>query len=283
MDALPREALLLFFPLLLFVRPSALVGQEERSPERSAPAARDRIEVRGTVVDIETGEPVEGAEVFLGEGRWIRVTNDRGLFAVGGLPAGELEIEVTHVSYLGMVDTLDVSRGTFYEVRVEVAAAAMELEPLTVVATRRTLLDRVGFYERRSSGFGSHMNREEIERRNAQRVSDLFRSFPGARVAPTNTFGDQVVLLRNGCVPAVFVDGIPVEKGHFVDLSLSPHVLEAVEVYRGSQTPPQYLRNSCGTVLFWTREPQRAEGESSIWARLGFIGGIAGLAIFLTR
>ena len=43
------------------------------------------------------------------------------------------------------------------------------------------ILERVGFYKRMDLGFGYFLQREEIERRSATQVTDLFYGVPGLR------------------------------------------------------------------------------------------------------
>ena len=90
-------------------------------------------------------------------------------------------------------------------------------------------------------------------------------------------------MMRGGCVPAVFVNGVSTVVSVGVDLSLSPHDIEAVEVYRGSEVPPQYRVNTCGAILFWTREPTAQSGERPFWRRLALVAALAGAIVVLVR
>ena len=80
-----------------------------------------------------------------------------------------------------------------------------------------------------------------------------------------------------GCLPAVFIDGVNTAANLGVDFSLSPEQVEAVEVYRGSEVPPQYSLNTCGSILIWTREPSAETGTRSFWQRMAVTGALVGL------
>jgi hypothetical protein len=54
------------------------------------------------------------------------------------------------------------------------------------------------------------------------------------------------------CTLAVFLDGMRLGD---TDLDLFPmDAIEAIEVYQGIETPPQYAVTPCGAVLLWTRQ-----------------------------
>lgn len=68
---------------------------------------------------------------------------------------------------------------------------------------------------------------------------------PGTDHSRGRSFGS------GGCALGVYVDGVPIFDSH-LDW-IQPEGLEAVEVYRGLDTPIEYrFFNPCGVVLLWT-------------------------------
>jgi hypothetical protein len=120
-------------------------------------------------------------------------------------------------------------------------------------------LERAGFYERRRHGFGTFLDRADIERRRPSRTVDLLTGIAGVRIQ-YNRDGSRSVMMRSlgfrgACRPRILLDGIEV-RWFNLDHDLSPHDVEAVEIYRGSvQTPARFggTNSSCGVLVFWTR------------------------------
>ncbi|MEJ2219102.1 MAG: Plug domain-containing protein, partial [Gemmatimonadota bacterium] len=141
-----------------------------------------------------------------------------------------------------------------------------------------------GFYERRRMTMGSFITRDQVERQHANEVSDLFRHVPGMHVvpapSPTGLNLGYHILMRGNCRPTLFIDGAEtMSTSMSIDQMLRPEEIQAVEVYRGPETPPQYQRNACGAILVWTR-PGGAHGGIALWKGLLIMGG-ALAAIFL--
>ena len=61
------------------------------------------------------------------------------------------------------------------------------------------------------------------------------------------------LLLRGQCRPGIWLDGMKVSNVDSIDQLLSPHDVEAVEVYHGWELPVEFGVDPCGGVLIWTR------------------------------
>jgi hypothetical protein len=270
------------YALLALVLP-ADVALQDPSPARPEPRP-GVVWLDGLVTDRQTGAPVPGADVVLaGLPGGRRITDDEGAFRYDSLPPGTHRLSVSGLGYQPVEDSVVLAAGSAYRLSVGLVPQALALDPIVVVAQARpTLLDRVGFVERRQSGLGTFLTREMIEARSPPLVYDLLRAVPGVRIVPGRR-GAMIPTMRGGCVPAVFVDGVSALVQVGVDLSLSPDHIEAVEVYRGPETPPQYQLNACGAILFWTREPTAKAGERPFWRRLGVVAAIATVIILLVR
>jgi hypothetical protein len=119
------------------------------------------------------------------------------------------------------------------------------------------------FYGRMNRGIGHFMTSEQIEKRNAVNMTDLFRMIPGARVS-SGSLGRTRLRFRGAQnPPLVWLDGTPMYAGE-VDLdAFDPRSFAGVEIYSGpSSVPAEFLGNqsmssSGGTIVLWTREGQR--------------------------
>src|SRR5688572_23693675 len=266
--------------LVLFLPPPAALDTQD-------PVTRSGFEVAsldGLVTDRQTGNPLPGADVqLLGVRGGRRITDDQGTFRYDSLPAGTHRLSVTGLGYHPVEDSVALSAGAAYRLAVEMVPRALALEPIVVIApARSTVLDRVGFLDRQRSGLGTFVTRATIEARNPPLVSDLLRTVPGIRMVPGRRSA-MIPTMRGGCVPAIFVDGVSTVVQFGVDLSLSPADVEAVEVYRGPEMPPQYRLNTCGAILFWTREPRAQAGERPFWRRLAAVAAVATVIAVLMR
>jgi hypothetical protein len=122
------------------------------------------------------------------------------------------------------------------------------LDTLDVEADRQRIiphLEKQGFYERQDEGWGDFITPEEIERRNPRFFSDLFRTVgqwtgTGLDLGPRCGHGSGRVL----------IDGIGVTNPFGGIVAVGD--IQAVEVYRGLETPLQYGGRGC-VVLIWTK------------------------------
>jgi hypothetical protein len=125
-----------------------------------------------------------------------------------------------------------------------------------------------GFDERRRRGRGTFFTREQLDRVNAQAISDILRVVPGVQVFPSNS-GHRFVSSRareltplgRACDLLFYVDGRPftVEDGN-IEMEVRPNEIDAMEVYvAGSDTPPMFSasRARCGVVAIWRSGTRR--------------------------
>jgi hypothetical protein len=141
---------------------------------------------------------------------------------------------------------------------------------------RRDLSRTAEFYDRRATGIGAFITRDDIERRTAARLSDLLATIPGVRVSRSDALGQaEVQMGRTALRPPVssrrserslggdcrvnyYLDGVWLSPGTFYIDDLSPSVIEGIEIYRGASEIPAPFRQretACGLIVIWTREP----------------------------
>lgn len=252
-----------------------------------AQASQEPSQVTGTVQEHETGLPLAGAAVSLASGPHgtvgigTRVTNSEGRFLFRRVPPGTYRLVVTYIGYRDVRDTLPVSPNNDLELALSMSVRPIELDPILVVTDRADFSPLRGFEERRKTRSGTFIDREEIEGQMAHNFSDLFRMVPGARIIP-GRFNTGRIVLRGGCTPTLWVDGMRLSTPEGMDSLLRPMDLEAVEIYHGASLPVEFGSNSCGAVVAWTRRGEPTQGQGSFWKKMGIGAAFALLAYLAT-
>lgn len=236
--------------------PAALAGADSTGkPVVRKGSAR----VFGKVVN-KNGAPVVGARIGLMGYSAATLTKSNGDFVLDSLPAGTQAIVVRQLGYRPTEVPVDLSSRAPARVTVRLGDYVPELTPVEVVSRREEGLQKVGFLDRKRSAAGGYFfTPEQIERRNAQRFTDIVRTAPGLRVTESN---GQTMLAStrsatgNGCV-TVWVDGAAwqqLQAGDF-DTFVQPNEVAAIEIYNGISVPPQFTQpgQSCTAVVVWTK------------------------------
>jgi hypothetical protein len=259
------------------------------------PLGAQESHVQGYVLDVATDEPVQATLVALLEGESgetvaaTATTDVAGRFYLAAGGPGTFRLRAEHLGYRTVTTPpFDLVDGEpALEVEVLLGAQAIPLAPLVIVSERPARMDlrlhARGFLERRrqwgraeGSGFGHFLDRSDIERRNAFRVTDLLGDIPGVRPEsrggrrpPEITLRSTTSMLDAGlrCSPLIFVDGVPAAMGAperhvpggnpgvHIDELVSVANVVGVEVYPGLTQPGEFQRgNLCGVIVLWTGE-----------------------------
>jgi hypothetical protein len=257
---LPGRRVIVVLAVLLAhgIQPSALSGQR----------------ISGRLVDASSEQPVGSAHVVLLalDGDTLRQTfaDERGAFALAAPRPGTYRIEVSQLGYRTLrTDTLTLGPNQLIEVSLRMGAAAIPLDPLTVVARSRDALHDLtydGLYARRAFSPAVGSNRVFVkgdrEFRSAIKASDLLWY-----VRPRRTDWNEATHTNDPCVPYVFWHGFLVGRGVRAEIYLdrSAADLEGIEIYRSWNSLPLDLRmqlsgslksvRECGVVALWPRRP----------------------------
>jgi len=234
-------------------------------PERAELQSR----IVGRVVAMETGGPVEGAEITLAGRTSSQISDEQGRFEIGEVSPGTHSFTVRYLGRAPLQAKVEVPQEETLEVEIRLAVEPVELEPMVVTATpRSSYLEDIGFYRRREQGLsGTQITRQMLAEMNPRSFADVLVSVPGLRVLPSSLAGFQVRMGRSirlnvdesqGCTPALFIDDIRSDAGWFQDLD--PALVEALEIYSGANAPLRY-NDPCGVILVWTRRGERERGR----------------------
>ena len=206
------------------------------------------------LVDVE----VEGA------GQRVR-TDAEGRFRLRIVQRDTLTLLLRHLGYEPIAVTLRSNhlRGDTIVVRMEQTALALE-EVRVRGADLRSPLGLGGFEERRARGLGTFVTREEIDRRQTNRLSDVLRGRRGLTLVRTPSGGYGVRFgvasgRQRRCVPDLWIDGQRARGMELDDVPAS--TVEGIELYATIATVPFQFASSgtgterCGTVVLWSRPP----------------------------
>lgn len=249
--------------LYLGFAPPATTGETARAadslvpPRRGARSGDGRLS--GTVVTADGGRPIMGAQVSIASGSRTR-TNESGEFTLLDAPPGTRSLEVRALSFYPERRPVDVlADGP--PIRVALATLRAVLDTVRVTARRPIDQMRNGFLERRRSGVGRFLTREDITLRQPIVTSDIFRTVPGVRLELDADRFDSRILMRGAvdewCLPVIFIDGRRMNNlsADELDTWMRPKDIIGIEVYTGAGVPPQYEQgmSACGSIVIWTR------------------------------
>lgn len=214
-----------------------------------------------TVVRDTTGAGIAGAELAVA-GTSIRgYTDDDGHLHLAPVVPGPVRLTIRRLGFRPTsVDlTVNANRATIDTVRL--VQVAHRLDVITVRGTIHAYSSRMlGFYERRSQGFGHFFTRAQIEDINPSHLTDLFRRIPGMQLASTNVIQNAVRMRgARDCPPLLWLDGAPAAAAEYDLDTIDPLSIEAMEVYSGpSEVPIQFKPpmdvQACGVIVIWTRQ-----------------------------
>jgi hypothetical protein len=216
--------------------------------------------VAGVVVS-DRRQPLANARIgVVGMKRSVS-SDSAGAFYLGALPAGSQTLEVRALGYAPEHRLLHLRGDGDTTLAVTLTSMKKVLDTIQVVARRLYDRDLNGFQRRMRLGSGHHLDEEYIRRRRAFDVFQLLWSVPALRVVQTG-FNKTVVIQRgaSSCVPALYLNGMRMPNDLLGDLDLlaRPDEVVALEVYRGLETPPEFLSfDGCGAIVVWTRSRPR--------------------------
>lgn len=222
--------------------------------------------ILGLVVEQENGKPIEGVEVRLRGLDFVRVSDERGRFVFETVPPGARVLEVSHLSYRVRTDSILLPPEETLEIQVSLSPDPIPLDPI-LVSIRSKVLESSGFFRRKEQGLsGVLLTRAEIQDRRPSRLTDLFISMPGVRMANRDGVLGPVVVFPRGnllgggaesCYPAIWLDGVLTTE---VDVdNISPETVEGIEVYQGAGAPLRFSTD-CGAIIIWTYIPVKRGG-----------------------
>lgn len=130
-------------------------------------------EIKGTVLDEETKEPLAGATVKFEKGRGV-LTDVSGKFKIS-VPTGEVELTVTYIGYKNAKEKLDVKEGVPQEVKILMKPSTIQISQVVTVsqykknAAKETVTTEV-------------VNKNQIKNTNSNDLGEAVSKTPGVLV-----------------------------------------------------------------------------------------------------
>lgn len=249
--------------------------------------------VEGLVVEPASGAPLPGVHLRLlhPDDRVVASTfsDDSGRFHITAPDSGSWRLAADLLGYGRVLsDSIQLAPGQRVRVEIRMAVDPVRIEePIVVIAEPPSLPpDLEDFHRRRKhgerTGIGHFIYGDAVERGVSGRPSDLLRMIPGVRVTTAGWGSGQIIRMRGGCIPALYIDGSRINRTSQAE-SLDTYVdvlsIEGIEVYRGAQQPAGrfFDRSGCGLVLVWTRRGEYDPEATFSWARFAI-----GVGVFIT-
>ncbi len=232
------------------------------APLAAAHAQQPRATVTGSVTDATSGRAVQGVTVWFADGL-TGFTGSRGQFEIKRVPVGTYQVRVSRIGYRPKTLQVPIARDdrNIYVV-ASLEPLPVQLEPVVIRGDTSSIVAygrMADFYRRKRAGWGRFITRQDIERRNPFRVSDLLYTIPGTWITH-DQFGQATVTFRAGysglrrCLPAVYLDNMPLAADFgSVDDWVMPQDVEGIEVYTGFTITPVEFYGGCGAIVIWTR------------------------------
>lgn len=246
-----------------------------------ATASGDPGRVVGRIVTRDNRQAIEGVLITLVDDGATALTDVRGHFSLSDVLPGEHALEMRHIAYGVVRDTIAVPAGGTLDIEVQLAPVAIELEPIVVTMVRDPRLEMRGFYERRrwgrDLGLGHFLDVRDIDRLQTNRLSHLFAEIPSLSIEFVCPLRCKVPVFRSNTPrcrapntmagevnvgASVYLDGVRFKliKGGEItsidDVAL-PIEIAAIEVYSGlGDLPGEFAdvnAQRCGAVAIWTR------------------------------
>lgn len=134
--------------------------------------------VTGEITDIQTGETLLGATLFIPELSRGVSTDIDGRYLIRRLPVGEYELEARYIGYHPINLTIKVEDGQTLELNIEMAAAVLEGDDIIIQAYQRGQ-SRALTRQRQSANIRTIISAEQIDRFADQTVGSALQRIPG--------------------------------------------------------------------------------------------------------
>ena len=183
-------------------------------------AAQQRSEVKGRVLDRNTGKPVAGAVVSVEREGRSAVADEQGAFSLGRLRPGSLELSVRALGYETGTHSLRAEGGEVADVTLAMTPNPVLLEGLRVMSDR--FQDRRTAYPRAVQV----LDNRELALSTHNDMSQLLRARLGLR--PTTCASG----ISGGTESCILSRGRPAPMAVYVDEVRSPGGMSLLELYR---------------------------------------------------
>ncbi len=212
--------------------------------------------LQGTVVDADTGQPIEFASLLLAESGLWAITGEKGEFTIKGVPRGKNTVTVQCLGYKKSTWPMNLERNVEGMV-LKLKADNLKLDEVTVVARRKQ--------DEATTSYT--IDRTTLDQQQILNIADISTLLPGGKTVNPSLMNDTRMALRSSSQEkgnasfgtAIEVDGLRLDNnaasGETTGAStrtLSSSNVESVEVVTGIPSV-EYGDLSNGIVKVQTR------------------------------
>ena len=241
---------------------SAQVPDSLRLPPTYVHRGMSRLQ--GTVLRAGANAPLSGARVTIVGSGVVATSDERGGFALTGLPGGTQMLETRAVGYLPDRRVVDLIADRTPTLTISLSTLKSVLDTIHITATRVYSADSHGFERRRKTGFGRFFGPEDVDRLRPLYTTSLLNYVPSVRIVGAGSTSERI-LMRGSfgyCAPDLYLDGMRLRDLDVRDINgwVQPDEIEGMEVYTSAgRVPPEFSSmNGCGSIVIWTgRSPRR--------------------------
>lgn len=223
------------------------------------------IQVKGKVIDTETGRPIEMASVLVSGQKISGKTNSAGEFQLEGVKNGS---QIT-ISYIGYNSKQLIADGSVLSVKLDRVAENLSEIVVTALGIKK---------EKKKLGYSTQevKGSELVKAREVNPINNLVGKVAGLTVGINNEMLRLPnLVLRGGRVNLIVVDGIPINSDTW---NISPDDIESYNVLKGPVASALYgYRGQNGAIIINTKKGTKdkrgfsVEVNSSTTIQKGFI------------
>ncbi len=258
------------------------VGLLAWSLAASAPLTQGTGTIEGFVKDLQSGEPLPSATVYLVGTGFGASTEITGKYSIRNVPAGSYTLRASYVGYTTADIAVVVGVDEILTKDAKLEAVGIQGEVVIVTAQARGQKEAINaqIASQQIMNVVSSARIQELPDANA---AEAVGRLPGVSLLRSGGEGNQVVI--RGLQPkynAVTVDGVRMSSSNAADRSadlsmISPNMLEGIEVTK-SVTADQDADVLGGTVNFKLKEPGAGSEREGVGVSLLAQGAYNGLS-----
>ncbi len=227
------------------------------------PAANPHGEIRGSVVNKKTGQPLVGVNVVVGETRMGAATDPQGRFRIPNLPLGVYAVEASMMGYtIERAENIAVASSEPVEVHFELMETLISLETIVVTPSRFEIMGK-------EPVMPQTLKKEDIEIMTFG--EDIYRSITRLPGIAGNDFSAKFTV-RGGENEEILVlmDGLEIhEPFHQKDIAggvlsiIDVEAIEGIDLLTGAFTA-EYGDHMSGVFNIKSRRPDLESRQASV-------------------
>ena len=207
--------------------------------------------LKGKVIDTKTGEPINGAVVFISY-NFMAYANSNGNYSITGLKTGNVKIKISRIGYKTISEIVDIKNNT--EKNFSLESSPIEFDEVIVSTTR---FDK---YMKDSPYSEVMLDQNQIEEKPFQSLADALKTEPGISLISEGAWGTEINirgLSRENVVALIDGNRIATSTDVAARFSLVDlNDIERVEVIEGASSSVYGSGATGGIVNIITKSPK---------------------------